>query len=88
MFAILMIGLLAGCRPVVEKQPYIEPTVVTDARGQKYRFVSPEMANANGTTTAELWEKIEPLDTNHWYTPTLASKFDTNNPPLFNSLMR
>lgn len=83
-----LILTLCGCRPVIEKQPYIDPIVVVDSSGQKYRFVSPEIVNANGTTTAELWEKIEPLDTNHWYTPTLASKIYTNQPPLFNSLMR
>jgi len=85
---ILLSVFVLGCRPVVEKQPYIDPTVVTDVRGQKYRFVSPEMANADGTVTVELWEKIEPLDTKRWYTPSLGSKLDTNNPPIFNSLMR
>lgn len=87
-FAILLSVFVLGCRPVVEKQPYIPDTVVTDVSGKKYRFVSPAMANANGTVTVELWERIEPLDTNRWYTPTLGSKMDTNSPPMFHSLMR
>lgn len=62
--------------------------IATDSMGNQYRMVSPETKNADGSVTTELWEKIKPLDTNRWYTPTLGSRFDTNHPPLFNSLMR
>lgn len=62
--------------------------IATDYLGNQYRMVSPEIVNSNGTTTAELWERIQPLETNHWYTPSLGSRFDTNHPPIFTSLMR
>mgnify|MGYP007121596309 FL=1 len=62
--------------------------IATDSMGNQYRMVSPETKNADGSVTTELWEKIKPLDTNRWYTPTLGSRFDTNHPPLFNSLMK
>lgn len=88
LWLISVIGVLVGCSPKVSPPPQVNEVVVTDVRGQKYRFVSPEIANADGTKTVELWEKIEPRDTNRWYTPTLGSKMDTNNPPIFNSLMR
>lgn len=77
--------------PTIERSQTPIPTVngiATDSMGNQYRFVSPETKNADGSVTTELWEKIKPLDTNRWYTPTLGSRFDTNHPPLFNSLMR
>jgi hypothetical protein len=79
--------MIAGCShtPSVAPQTSI---VVVDGIGQKYRFVSPEVTNKNGTVTSELWEKIEPLDTNHWFARTLSSRLNTNGTPMFNSLSR
>ena len=62
--------------------------IVTDVHGYKYRMISHEVKYSNGISKAELWERIDPLETNHWYTISLGSQFDTNNPPIFNSLMR
>lgn len=72
--------LMVSCSP---KQVF-----VTDTQGYKYRLVEREKKLTDNISQTELWERVEPLDTNHWYSPTLASKFDTNNPPMFNSLMR
>ena len=90
LIAILLLVALSvvGCKPKVDKQPYIAPTIVTDINGKKYRFVSPAMVNSNGVKMVELWERIDPLDTNRWYTPDLASEIYTNNPKSFIPLMR
>lgn len=81
---------LCSCTPKVDVPDFQVPgvVIVTDTLGQKYRLVEREKSLGNNLTQAELWEKIEPLDTNRWYTPSLGSKMDTNNPPIFNSLSR
>ena len=85
----IMASLFIGCKPSKPQNGMVvKPNaVVVDSNGYKYRFVRPEMV-VNGMTQVELWERIDPLVTNRWYTPTLASKFDTNHPPTFNSLMK
>ena len=89
LWLIAVIGVvLVGCSPKVSSPPQVPNVTVVDASGRTYRFVSPEIKNADGTATVELWERIDPMDTNRWYTPTLGSKYDTNHPPLFNSLSR
>ena len=81
-----LISLFGICLFMVSCSP--KQVVVTDSNGYKYRLVEREKKLSNNTVQTELWERIEPLDTNRWYTPTLSSKINTNSPPLFNSLMR
>lgn len=83
-----MLLAMLGCKPVSDKKPHIDPIIAIDESGKKYRFVSPEMVNSNGVVISELWERIQPPDTNNWYTPSLSSKLDTNKPKSFNALMR
>ena len=85
----IMASLFVGCKPSIPQNGMIIESiiVVTDASGYRYQLVEPEKM-VDGMTMVALWERIEPLDTKKWYTPTLASKFDTNRPPTFNSLMR
>lgn len=84
--------LLIGCTPKVETTPPdstpVAQLVVKDFTGKTYRLISPDVTNANGAVTTELWERIDPPDTNHWYTRTLNSRMFTNEIPLFNSLSR
>lgn len=61
---------------------------VIDGFGKKYRKVTDERTLGSGISNVEVWERYEPLDTNHWYTPTITSKIYTNDPPGFNSLFR
>ncbi len=61
---------------------------VYDGFGKKYRKVTEERVLGSGISNVEVWERYEPLDTNHWYTPTLTSKIYTNDAPGFNSLFR
>lgn len=68
--------------------PQTPEITVVDTIGYKYRLIQPEKVLSNNILQVELWERIDPLDTNRWYTPTLASKLYTNNPPLFNSISR
>jgi hypothetical protein len=91
LWILLIAGTLVGCsRPSVPPQqsPITTEIIVVDALGQKYRLVSEERRINDHLTQSELWEKIEPLDTNRWYAPTLGSKLDSNKPPIFNSLSR
>lgn len=85
---------LIGCK--VEHQEPLKvypskPTVgiiVVDVHGYKYRLVSLEKKLDGPLSQSELWERIDPLETNHWYTPTLSSKRDINSMLMFNSLAR
>jgi len=78
-----LLSFLTGCRP---PQPSI-PETVTDINGYVYRLISPEKSLGNGMVQVELWERIEPLETNHYYTPTLGSKINGGT-PIFISLSR
>jgi len=78
----------SGCKP---KEVYTEnksDIIVTNVLGHKFRFISPEIPNADGTARAELWERIDPLDTNRWYTRSLSSQIRTNDVPIFHSFPR
>lgn len=63
-------------------------TTVRDVHSYQYRLVTNEYILPNGYTQVELWERIKPLDTNHWYTPALKPESQTNLTPMFNSLSR
>ena len=103
----LVVGvLLVGCSakekapisvvPAVQQSSNV-PTfvsglyIVTDLRGQKYKLIQPSY-KSNGQTYVSLWQKIEPLNTNNWYTPTLSSEMKMNTHQttdfLFNSISK
>lgn len=89
-FALLLVGCSAKQQEPLKSYPS-KPTVgvvVIDINGYKYRLVSLEKSLGGVLSQSELWERIDPLETNHWYTPTLASKKNTNSSPMFNTLMR
>lgn len=80
-----------GCTP--RKDISIEPShyflvTATDVVGNKYRLISKEIILDDNLFQSELWEKFDPLDTNHWYSPVLGSEFQTNGPMMFNCLSR
>lgn len=83
--------LLIGCSkdPISPVSNFrAEQSVVTDIIGHKYICVSNQVVLSNGMVQVALWKKIEPLDNERWYTPTLASTLNTNNPPTFNPILR
>lgn len=93
----LVAAILVGCSPkketsVASTKPTVLAvevgTVKTDYDGKKYKLVQAAKDLGNGIYQSDLWERIDPLETNHWYTPTLGSVMDTNSPLIFNSLMR
>jgi hypothetical protein len=65
--------------------------IVTDFAGNKYKLVQPAYVS-NGQNYVSLWQKIQPLNTNNWYTPTLSSemKMRTHQTTefLFNSVSK
>lgn len=73
---IALLVLLSSCSTTTSN-------TTTDSSGNVYRLVSAAKGDQ-----VEIWEKIKPLDTNSWYTPTLASLIYTNLPKEFNPLMR
>lgn len=62
--------------------------VVLDLRGNMYRLYRPETYLSGVLSETELWERINPPDTNHWYTRSLNSRKNTNEVPFFYSLAR
>lgn len=88
-FVLLFIGCSSGQEPIKSypAKPKIG-IIAIDVHGYQYRLVSLEKKISDGIFLSEIWEKIKPLETNHWYTPTLSSKEDTNAPLMFNSLGR
>jgi len=80
---LVLFGLM-GCSPPPPPSP--EP-LVTDVNGYVYRLVEQEKKRPDGTVQIELWERITPPETNHWYTPTLSSKVHGGT-PMFNSIQR
>lgn len=62
---------------------------ILDEQGRKYKKITDEAFNVvTGIGTADIWERIDPLDTTRWYTPTLTSKTFHDSPTSFNSLYR
>lgn len=60
--------------------------VVVDVNGRKYRKLTEERLT-NGVGTVDIWVRIDPTNSNNWYTPTLSSKI-LGNTIEFNSLYR
>lgn len=60
--------------------------VVVDVNGRKYRKLTEERLT-NGVGKVDIWERIDPPNSNNWYTPTLSSKI-LGNTIEFNSLYR
>jgi hypothetical protein len=62
---------------------------VFDEAGRKYvKITDTGITNEEGIYKADVWERVDPLDKNRWYTPTLTSFVWTNQPVRFNSLFR
>lgn len=62
---------------------------IFDEEGRKYvKITNADEINKNGIYTAEIWERVDPLDKKRWYTPTLNSFVWTNQPVRFNSIFR
>lgn len=64
-----------------------QPERATNEIGQVFELVQPAITNA-AYTDIELWERINPSDTNRWYTPSLDWTLHPTNPPSFKSVMR
>ena len=89
--SILIVGCSAQKQPVfMDYPPAVTNQIVmtTDVNGYKYQLVQSAKQDGGVISDAELWERVFPEDTNHWYEMTLASKQNTNSPPMFNSLSR
>lgn len=83
--------LWMGCSnphiPVVVTPPPQE-VIATDITGNKYKLISEEVLLSNGVSQAELWEKIDPKNTNYWYIPALGVVRNTNGNMEFKSIRR
>ena len=60
---------------------------IFDIAGRKYKKRT-DAVISDAWGNADIWERVEPLVTDKWYTPTLGSTIFTNDPPSFNSLFR
>lgn len=87
--------LLVGCGKVNEAPRNKDVTslraaqvgdTVLDSEGRRYRKLTNENLT-NGVGRVDIWERIDPLVTNRWYTPALSSRIFTNTIE-FNSLYR
>lgn len=97
LFPLILVMIMAiGCQKPTVVRGDAEPIgnelkigmMVIGSDGYKYRLVRPEKQLGDGFSDEELWERIDPLVTNRWYSRTLPSRLDTSQPPSFNSLMR
>lgn len=61
---------------------------IFDGEGRKYKKITDEKTVSDNITQTDIWERVEPLDKKHWYTPTLGSELFAGSPPLFSSLFR
>ena len=87
---------LLGCKPSEppKLKTYIKlgassPNRVTinDTNGYRYQLVEWERKLTNGLIQAEIWQRVNPLDTNYWYIQTAISRV-TDGPPAFNVVPR
>lgn len=91
---LILIFFFIGCDSKQREPLNAYPTkpvvgmIMVDVHGYKYRLIKLEEKVSETMSQVELWERIEPLITNRWYTPTLSSKQDTNSPVMFNSIIR
>ena len=63
-------------------------SVVTDSNGYQYKMIKSEQVSSNGQTSVALWQRVKPLDTNRYYTPTLEWQTNTNGTPSFNPIAK
>ena len=73
---ICILFILCGC----QKDP--EPRILVDVRGYKYKLIQ-ETQIKGPLIYLELWERIEPKDTNHYYSRTLESETFNSQIPIF-----
>lgn len=79
---LLLLLLLTGCATAPT-----QPERVTDEKGYVYELVQPAMRTAEFEDIA-LWERIQPQDTNRWWTPSLDWQLHPQNVPSFKSVMK
>lgn len=88
---LILASFLVGCgkreESVIVEPPKVE-VIVTDVLGYKYRLLSESVELADGRASAELWERIDPLVTNRWYTPALGTLRTNDGSMMFNSLLK
>lgn len=60
---------------------------IYDSAGRKYKKRT-DVVKGDDWDRADVWERVDPLVTNRWYTPSLGSTMFTNDPPSFNTLFR
>jgi hypothetical protein len=95
LFWFLTLIFLVGCKPSEPKlTTYVKlttqgPNGVTanDTNGYRYQLVEWERKLTNGLIQAELWQRVNPLDTNYWYIQTAISRV-TDGPIEFNVVPR
>jgi hypothetical protein len=82
---LVMLVLLLGC----SSKPAPAPITAVDIQGYKYKLVQPARQHLKfHTRYPALWERIEPPDPNHWYTPSLASQVNPDSSKVFIPLAR
>ena len=91
--SLILAVLISGCsvenlpdNKVVTIQNSVVGDVISDGNGYKYRKLTEEKLT-NGIGRIDIWERIDPLVTNKWYTPSLSSRIHSNSVE-FNSLYR
>ena len=82
--------LLSGCAatpPIFAPQ---QPVLATNSAGAIFLQLRPEtpVVGKPGEWNISLWRKIQPMNTNNLYTPSLNWLLDTNAVPSFQSVMQ
>lgn len=79
---LLFLLLLTGC---ATGPPQLERA--TNELGQVFELVQPAIKDG-AFTDIELWERVQPPDTNRWWTPSLDWTLHPGNAPSFKSVLR
>lgn len=79
---LFLLLILTGCATTPQ-----QPERVTDEKGYVYELVQPAITNA-AYTDIELWERINPADSNRWYTPSLDWQLHPGSVPSFKSVLK
>lgn len=64
-----------------------QPERATNEIGQVFELVQPAITNA-AFTDIELWERVSPPETSHWFTPSLDWTLHPTNPPSFKAILK
>lgn len=61
--------------------------MVVDVSGYQYRFIE-KSKMISSDEKVDIWERVKPVDTNKYYTPTLQWDLNPKDTPSFNTIDR